>query len=856
MVDPSRINAEVGGEEALRRLVEGLRRHGMGLIVDTVANHMRTGETNPWWQDVLEWGLASPYANFFDIRWHSDDPLLDKQVLLPCLGEDYVEELSAGRIALHASDDRSRFEVRYAGQRFPVCPATFGMILAHAESETVRELSPRFAELRGHPQARTLALALCRQLAVELAEPALLEALLEVYRQDWRALHRLLEQQHYRLANWRVAADDINWRRFFDINELVGLRAEHPEVFHASHAYLLRLIGEGLIDGLRIDHVDGLADPRGYCRRLRRSCQPPGGREIVLYVEKILGPDESLPLDWNVDGSTGYDFLNQVSLLQHDPLGELQLRSLWQEVSGRQASFADETRQARKRVLTSLFAADVEALAQLLWRLARCDLASRDLPLGSIRRSLFQLLLAFPVYRTYAGVCGRSAQDRRYFEQAREAAQSGLEKADHATLHWLDRVLGGEPLRAQPVGRLRRLRRQALRRFQQLTPPIAAKSLEDTACYRSAVALGRNDVGCNPQSLSMPASDFHAACRARQEQFPCALLASATHDHKRGEDCRARLAVLSERAVWFAGQVRHWRQLAASLHRDAAGPSGGDELILYQCLLGSWPLDLSPEDLEGMRAYHRRIEEWQRKAIREAKLESDWSAPAQDYEAACGEFLAALLVEDQGAPLRGAIAAAARSLMPAGALNGLAQCLLRCTTPGVPDLYQGCEFWDFSLVDPDNRRIPDFARRAAALEQPADWPVLLGNWQDGRLKQALIARALRLRAQHPELMRHGDYQPLEVQGEHAARVVAFIRSHAGLHALVVTPRWSAALLGEASVPHIGPDVWADTRLVIPAELGERRWQGLADIHVAQNAGLRIADLLHEVPVNLLVSSGH
>ncbi|WP_236173212.1 malto-oligosyltrehalose synthase [Pseudomonas pseudonitroreducens] len=852
-VDPTRISDELGGEAALRRLVAGLRQNGMGLIVDTVANHMRIGDANPWWQDVLEWGLDSPYAHFFDIHWHSDDPLLDQQVLLPCLGEDYVDEVTSGRIRLDYDSDSGCFLLRYGEQRFPVCPSSYGMILCHTECPELLALAPRFVELHHHPMARHLAQSLCQEAGAPLRDAGRLESLLASYRADWHSLHRLIEQQHYRLANWRVAADDINWRRFFDINELVGLRAEHPDVFEASHAYLLHLMREGLIDGLRIDHVDGLADPRGYCRRLwRGTCGAP------IYVEKILAPGEALPADWKVQGSTGYDFMNEVSLLQHEARGEPVLRHLWREVSGRHDGFAEEVRQARERVLNSLFAGDVEGLALQLWQIARFELASRDIPLGSIRRALFQLLLAFPVYRTYTDALGRSDQDERFFSLALEQAQQHLELSDQRTLGWLDRILGGEPLRSQPPGPLRQLRKLALDRFQQLTPPIAAKSLEDTACYRSAAALGRNDVGFDPQALGGNVVAFHLACQQRLLDFPHALLATATHDHKRGEDCRARLAVLSERAEWFAEQVWGWWKLAAPLRRHidrGPAPSGGDELILYQCLLGSWPLELTADDEAGLREYHRRIEQWQRKAIREAKLDSDWSSPNEAYERVCGEFLAGILLDAEGLPLRRAIAEAAGSLMPAGALNALAQCVLRNTVPGVPDLYQGCEFWDFSLVDPDNRQRPDFPTREAALDGPPDWSVLLRNWRNGHIKQALLAHALGLRKRWPALFACGDYQPLEVRGEYAAQVVAFVRSHAGQHLLVVVPRCAAALLGQSALPRVAAQDWRDTRLHLPSSLAAVRWSGLAGPLEPHDGEPRLADLLAEVPVNLLISGG-
>ncbi|MDN6860664.1 malto-oligosyltrehalose synthase, partial [Pseudomonas sp. CAN2814] len=475
-----------------------------------------------------------------------------------------------------------------------------------------------------------------------------------------------------------------------------------------------------------------------------------------------------------------------------------------------------------------------------------------------IRRALFQLLAAFPVYRPYPDALGRSEQDEHFFSQALESAQQHLEPSDQRTLGWLDRILGGEALRRQPPGPLRQLRKLALERFQQLTPPIAAKSLEDTACYRSGAVLGRNDVGFDPQTLGGDVDAFHLACMERRRDFPRAMLASATHDHKRGEDCRARLAVLSERAEWFAQQVWSWWKLAAPLRQHIArgpAPSGGDELMLYQCLLGSWPLELAADDSEDLHTYHQRIEQWQRKAIREAKLDSDWSAPNEAYERVCAEFLDGILLDERGAPLRQAIADAARSLMPAGGLNSLVQTVLRNTTPGVPDLYQGCESWDFSLVDPDNRRIPDFARLEAALERLPDWPQLLRHWRDGAIKQALLAHALGLRKRWPALFTEGDYQPLPVRGEHAAQVVAFARSHAGQHLLVVVPRCSAALLGDSPLPQVPARRWGDTRLHLPSSLAAVRWSGLAGAIEPHDGEPRLTDLLRDTPVNLLISGG-
>lgn len=830
VIDPTRINPELGGEPALRRLVDALRDRGMGLILDIVSNHMAVGGAgNPWWLDVLEWGRRSPYAGFFDIQWNSPDPLLEGQLLVPFLRSDYGEVLQAGEIPLQFDAPAGAFHASHHEHRFPISPPSYGELLRATGHPALQELAVQFGGLAGdagYVRAAGLKAGLA-QLAGQPEVRAAIETMLGAYDarqpEGFERLHALLERQCYRLASWRTAADDINWRRFFDINELGGLRVERPRVFEATHAKIFQLLEEDLIDGLRIDHIDGLADPRGYCRRLRRRLERlDHGRQRhrPIYVEKILGQGEELHDDWQVDGTTGYEFMNQLSLLQHDPAGEGPLRALWHSLSGRPAEFLEEVRQARQLVLTGTLAGDFESAAQALLQVARGDLMTRDLTFGQIRRALLELIVHFPVYRTYIGPCGRPAQDDPFFRQALEGARSTLNEADWPLLAHLERWLGGEPWRSLPPGPRRRARRHACVRFQQVTAPAAAKAVEDTAFYRSGVLLSRNDVGFDSQRFSAPPEDFHAACLRRRERFPDSLLASATHDHKRGEDSRARLAVLSERAGWYAERLQHWLLLAQPLRRnlgDSLAPAPVDELMLYQSLLGSWPLELAADDAEGLRAYAGRLRCWQEKALREAKLHSNWSAPNGPYEEACRSFLDDLLEQPEGARLREEIAGAVARIAPAGALNSLAQTLLRLTVPGVPDLYQGNEFWDFSLVDPDNRRPVDFAARRQALAQGGEPAALLEHWRDGRIKQALIARTLALRGRCPALFAAGDYLPLEVVGEHAGRLLAFARRHAGQWAMVLVPRLASGLLGEAGQPLIEPARWADTRVSLPAE---------------------------------------
>ena len=857
VVDPTTVNPELGGEAALRRLVAALREHDMGLILDIVSNHMAVGGAdNAWWLDLLEWGRLSPYSEFFDIQWHSPDPLLKGQLLMPFLGSDYGEALQSGALELHFDAAHGTFFVEHYEHRFPICPRDYAMILGG--DPLLKPLAERFSALAYQDDAYAEA-AWLKQALTELATDSRVMHAIEQQiaqfdgrqPQGFNRLHALLEQQTYRLASWRTAADDINWRRFFDVNELGGLRVERTAVFEATHGKIFELISEGLVDGLRIDHIDGLADPRGYCRKLRRrvdSLSPE--RHLPIFVEKILGEGETLREDWQVDGTTGYEFMNQLSLLQHHPQGFEPLADLWTRHSERPSAFIEEARLARQQILNGSLGGDFESVAQALLQVARDDVMTRDLTLGAIRRALQELIVHFPVYRTYISARGRSAADDKVFQQAMDGARSTLGEGDWPVLEHLEKWLGGQPWRNRPVGRERKILKHACVRFQQLTSPAAAKAVEDTAFYRSGVLLSRNDVGFSTEQFSAPLADFHAVNAQRLQAFPDNLLATATHDHKRGEDTRARLAVLSECAPWYVEQVEHWRTLAQPLRNDASTPSAGDELILYQVLLGSWPLDLTA-DFEG---YQQRLWQWQQKALREAKLQSSWSAPNDAYEQGVEAFLSRLLLSEEGHALRTAIGQAAQVIAPAGALNGLAQSLLRITVPGVPDLYQGDEFWDFSLVDPDNRRPVDFNARQHALDTPPDVGELLFNWRDGRIKQALIAQVLGVRKAHPEVFRSGRYTPLEVVGKHAERVVAFSREHQGKYLLVVVPRWPQHLLENSVRPQINAQVWGDTRVKLPFAAPTQKWKGLFHTGaVTPDKELLISTALGDFPVNVFIN---
>ena len=863
VVDPTTVNPELGGEAALHRLVAALREHKMGLILDIVSNHMAVGGSdNPWWLDLLEWGRLSPYGEFFDIQWHSPDPLMEGQLLLPFLGSDYGVALQDGTLPLRFDAQRGAFYVEHYEHHFPICPSSYGELL-RTDDEALKFLADRFSALSYQTDAYGLAIPLKAELRELASNPAILQCIQDNLSQydsltpeGFQRLHHLLERQSYRLASWRTAADDINWRRFFDINELGGLRVERPAVFEATHAKIFELVAQGLVDGLRIDHIDGLADPRGYCRKLRRRVDTLSpDRHLPIFVEKILGEGETLHRDWSVDGTTGYEFMNQLSLLQHDPQGAENLGNLWNLYSERPADFRQEAQLARQQILNGSLAGDFESVAQALHQVARDDLMTRDLTLGAIRRALQELIVHFPVYRTYISPLGRSGEDDVFFQQAMDGARQALSEADWPVLDCLARWLGGEPWRNRPMGRPRKMLKHACVRFQQLTSPAAAKAVEDTAFYRSAVLLSRNDVGFSTEQFSAPVADFHAVCANRLAEFPDNLLATATHDHKRGEDTRARLAVLSERSAWYAEQVPHWRTLASPLRDDEQMPSAGDELILYQAILGSWPLDLRDDDQSALQDYAQRVWQWQQKALREAKLQSSWSAPNEVYEQAVQQFLQRLLQAPEGQPLRTALSTAAKAIAVPGALNGLAQTLLRMTVPGVPDLYQGNEYWDFSLVDPDNRRPVDYASRQQAMQAPVNLPDLLTRWRDGRIKQALIAQTLNLRAEQAELFQRGTYQALEVVGSQAHRVLAFAREHEGKRAIVIVPIRCAALLENSAEPQVEALRWGDTRVKLPFATSDENLKGLfSSTAVTHHKELNISAALGDFPVNLFIQT--
>lgn len=864
IVNHNEINPELGGEPALRRMVAALRAHDMGLILDIVPNHMGVGGAdNHWWLDVLEWGRGSLYAEYFDIDWEPPDNSLNGKLLAPFLGSSYGEALANGELCLRCNSQTGQLHITYHEHLFPISLRSAALVLhgdadfndiAHAFAGSAR-LGNRVAAHQSAARAKTLLADALTMPPLQVSLDAILARFDAATADGRRRLHELLERQHYRLAWWRAAADEINWRRFFDINTLAGLKVELPRVFAATHAKILSLYEEGLIDGVRIDHIDGLADPRLYCRKLRRSMESAAALRPVnvpqgppyIIVEKILAPRERLVPGWLANGTTGYDFMDQVGGVLHDPDGEAALTHIWLSLTGRHGEFDTEEKDARRQILRDNLASELNATAAALHRIAKRDLNTRDHTLTAIRRALTELLVHFPVYRIYAGRAGCSEVDAQVIERASAGAHRTFRAADRPLLDTVRRWLADEPVRNMAAGAQRSERVRAMVRFQQLSAPVAAKSVEDTAFYRFGRLLSRNEVGSNPGVFAVSPAAFHAANLERHKRLPGTMLATATHDHKRGEDTRARLAVLSEIPDEWETALGRWMRLNMILRRDlvsGAAPSPADEIMLYQTLVAAWPLGLRAENQTGIDEFSKRIAAWQIKSLREAKIYTEWAAPNEVYEAACGEFIAGVLASSR--PILAEIIQFAERLNAPGAINGLTQTLLRLTAPGVPDLYQGTEFWDQSLVDPDNRRPVDYEARVAALSHGGLPGRLLGTWQSGAVKQAIIAATLNFRKANAKLFDKGDYKKRDAQGPCAHHILAFTRHYRDKTILVATTRLAAKLCVDA--PLVPAASWQGTALSLPQA-------GMQDILtgvVHPSRHIQAAELFSQLPVALLI----
>ncbi|MGE0257995.1 MAG: malto-oligosyltrehalose synthase [Alphaproteobacteria bacterium] len=855
IVDHNRLNPEIGTEEEFETLVAALAAHGMGLIVDIVPNHMGVGGAdNAWWLDVLEWGENSPYAQYFDINW---DPIRDDmkgRVLLPVLGDQYGAVLESGEIALRFDPGEGSFSAWYYDHRFPISPLSYPDILRHGGArlgelagafQALRRLAPEMAHQRAAPLHRQLADAAAdRETAAALDTAVRAFAGVPGHRESFRRLHRLLEEQAYRVAFWRVATEEINYRRFFNINDLAGLRIELPELFEATHRLTLRMVERGQVQGLRIDHIDGLFDPARYCTALRERA----GAKTYIVAEKILARYERLP-GWPIAGTTGYDFVNQVLGLFVDPGGEAAMTRLYRRITRRREDFDEVLYGAKQRIMRVNLASEMSVLARRFHRLSMRDWRTRDFTLHSMLTALEEVVAAFPVYRTYVSAEGAGPDDHRYIEWAIGLAKKRWATADTTILDFIHGVLVADlPGHEQSEDVLR-----TAMQFQQITGPVMAKAFEDTAFYRYFRLLALNEVGGDPRRFGASCAAFHHVAAERGQNWPQAMLTTATHDTKRGEDNRLRIALLSEMPREWGRRVAGWIRLNRRHRGEIDGeevPDRNIEYLFYQMLVGVWPPGLDPGDVESVSTLAERVEAAMIKSVREGKERSSWSYPNEIYEAGLQRFVRGVLDAARPNPFLLDFAELVRQLARPSAIASLAQLVLKLTVPGVPDIYQGCELWDFSLVDPDNRRPVGWAERARLLGEIAEaHPAeLVERWPDGREKLFATARLLGLRSARPALFSAGDYQPLEIgEGTNSDRVCAFSRRHADEVLAVAVPRLTFGLFRDGGPPEFGT-----TEIVLPAV---QRWR---DVFTGEAIGarerIRAAELFWQFPVSVLIGT--
>ncbi|MBK5224364.1 MAG: malto-oligosyltrehalose synthase [Acidimicrobiia bacterium] len=854
VVDHSRVNEELGGEPAHRRFVERLSQVGLGQVVDIVPNHMAIGPpANVWWWDVLENGPSSRFAGHFDVDWNPPESKLRNTVLMPILGDQYGRVLERGEISL-VWDDDGRFRIRYFDHVLPVAPRSFDTLLirasercpgagadhlgfiGHSLGRLPSATSVQEADVQTRHRDKEVLHQQLLRLTSDLPEVAdAVRAEVAAVNADVDALDELLDRQNYRLAFWRTAGHEVDYRRFFDINTLVGIRVEDSQVFADTHQLVLRWLAAGEVHGLRIDHPDGLRDPGAYFDLLRAAAP-----DAWIVVEKILEPGEELPSAWPVDGTTGYDFCHLVTRLLHEPRGEAPIRSLYFEViKGERpdldadAEYDDDAVEtlddvvhaAKHAVMQGALAADMSRLAQLFVAVAERHRRWRDFTRHELHAALSETAACFDVYRTYVGPDGAcTTADAEVIAEAMAAATERRDDLDPEVFDFLGLVLRGElEPSSGPASELRL-------RFQQTTGPVMAKGVEDTAFYDHVPLASLNEVGSDPSVFALDADELHGALARSAEIAPRAMLALSTHDTKRSEDVRARLAVLSEVPGSWAEALHRWMQVATP-HRDAlvapGWPDPRAEHLLFQTIVGAHPLSAE------------RAAAYMEKAAKEAKRHTSWVDPNAEYDTALRSFVEAVCADDD---LMADVARFVEPLVGPGRINSLAQKLVCLTAPGVPDIYQGTELWDLSLVDPDNRRPVDYAERrrvlAAAVDlTPSDrWTAA----DDGTPKLWLVHRALSLRARHPEWFDEASYRPLVPSGPAAGHVFAFVR---GGHAIAVVPRLPVGLDAGGG--------WRDTSVELPPgewydELGERTWSG---------GTISVGELLERFPVALLHDDG-
>lgn len=760
ITDPNEIDPAIGGREGFDRMVKALRNAQIGLILDIVPNHMATSLENRWWRDVIEQGKNSAWAHYFDIDW-------TRPVTLPFLGDTFEAELESGALALKRDPETGKPAFVYYDQAWPLNPQT---------------------------------LATGEQLLTSSDRDAIL------------ALHKA---QSWRLMSWREAPRQLSWRRFFEITGLIGVRVEDPAVFDDTHRLILELVHSGIVDGLRIDHIDGLADPLGYLQRLRQATGP----ECYITVEKILAKGEQLPADWPVSGTTGYEFIASLAEVLVDDNNLDQLQQVHDEALGGAIDRHTALREAKGLMVDRNFEGEFTTLLRLATELAERN--SMAVESDALRHALRELLLAFPVYRTYGTAEGLTAGDITLLNRVVDQVNAREDKPDARALEVIIAILTGN-LHESSLDTASLFRT----RFQQLTGPLMAKSVEDTLFFRHNLDLALNEVGADPTPRAFSLSRFHQEMRIRLARQPDALLGTSTHDTKRGEDARARLYTLTEAPQLWAENLARWRQMNQTQVRflnDGTAPNAADTWMIYQALAGVWPATLLPDDTAGLKALETRFLAFMEKALREAKQRTDWIDSNESYESVVLNYAQQLFAADNSLFLND-FHTALQPFIRAGLVNSLSQTVIKLTAPGVPDIYQGSEALNFSLVDPDNRREPDFAVLAHNLD--SEGPELFDNenaWRDGQLKQYVTASFLWLRQRHSALFHYGDWVPLKVTGDREENLIAYARINDEEALIVVVPRlaFDVAAHGLADSP---ARLWGNTAVAIPEDLAGRHYR--------------------------------
>jgi len=901
VADPTQLNPEIGSEETYAAWIAALRAHGMGHIIDLVPNHMGIARSaNPWWQDVLENGESSRFADVFDIDWQPLKAELEHKVLLPVLGDAYGAVLERQEIRLEY--EHGALRARYFEQWFPIAPGTYDRVLGHElqalldaagpDSEAANEFLSILTAIRNLPGRLVTDPAtrierdrekevIKRRLAELTARSPEVQAhvvrAVESFNghpgdpRSFDALDDLLSEQSYRLAYWRVAAEEINYRRFFDINELAAIRMEDPAVFERVHAYAFELLRRDCVDGFRIDHVDGLFDPGDYLQRMQaraREVRPDlyADRPLFLVVEKILGMDEDLP-EWPVEGTTGYDFLGMLNGLFIERQNERAIDGIYHQFTRLRVPYREIAYRGKQLILRVSMASELNVLAHRLNRFSERHRHYRDFTLNSLNQAMREIIACFPVYRSYVNEREPvpSDPDREYIERAVREAKRRNPNRPAAVYHFVRDLLlkRGEFIRDSEHSE----HMAFVGKFQQVTSPVTAKGIEDTALYLYNRLVSLNEVGSEPDHFGTSPEQLHGWLQTRAERWSHGLSATSTHDTKRSEDVRARINVLSEIPGAWRQATSRWarsNRRGRTLIEGQSYPSRNEEYLLYQTLIGSWPLaaDMSADD---RRDYADRIASYMLKAMREAKVFTSWLNPSDVHEQAMRHFVETILAADNTAFLEDFVEFHQR-VAQLGIYNSLAQVATKIAAPGVPDFYQGTELWDFSLVDPDNRRPVDYARRRMLLAEldaemarsgaGAVAAGLMANPRDDRLKLFTVAMMLRFRQARRELFDHGAYTPLAVAGARQAHLFAFSRGYSGREAIVAVPRLLATVLTDVTEVPLGSRVWADTTVALPTPAAATYFNVLTDRVVPlQHDGDRVtvaaADLFDTFPIALI-----